>query len=503
MLALDLTAADGGRLGERAARVRRQRAPGRRHLQRLPGADPRRAAARRARAQRRRALRLPVGRASPPSRPAAAIWTAGLDDDVHCPIAHGEGRYVHPDPTALAADRAGRAALRRRQPQRLGRRHRRRVRRDRRRARADAAPGEPRRCPASTRATGSIRRRPRHARPAPVRSGGPPCQVTCCTTSAPLVDIDLPLPDRRDGKVRVSRTRWATDQRLFVTTDRLSAFDRIIAGVPYKGQVLNQLAAWWFERTADVVANHVVAVPDPNVLDRPVGHAAAGRGGRARLHHRRHVDVAVEAVRRRARGRSTATTSPTGCARTPPLPEPIVTPTTKPPAGSDVHDEPLTWAEVVERGLVDAAALGARHGGRPRAVPPRPAGRRRRRADPRRHEVRVRRHRRRRAAADRRGAHARLVALLGRRRPTRSGWPPARSRRASTRRSCAGRFTDAGYSGDGDAARTCRDDVVDGHVDALHRRLRTTHRAALRARRHPGRRRASPRCVAAPARGPS
>ena len=80
-----------------------------------------------------------------------------------------------------------------------------------------------------------------------------------------LVDIDLPLPDRRDGKVRVSYA-WGDDQRLFVTTDRLSAFDRILAGVPYKGQVLNQLAAWWFARTADVVANHVVAVPDPNLL---------------------------------------------------------------------------------------------------------------------------------------------------------------------------------------------------------------------------------------------
>ncbi len=51
-----------------------------------------------------------------------------------------------------------------------------------------------------------------------------------------------------------------------ITTDRLSAFDRVIAAVPYKGQVLNQLSAWWFARTADVVANHVVGVPDPNVL---------------------------------------------------------------------------------------------------------------------------------------------------------------------------------------------------------------------------------------------
>ena len=81
---------------------------------------------------------------------------------------------------------------------------------------------------------------------------------------APFMDVDLALPDRREGKVRVSYAFG--DDRLFVTTDRLSAFDRVIEGVPYKGQVLNQLAAWWFAETADIVANHVVAVPDPNVL---------------------------------------------------------------------------------------------------------------------------------------------------------------------------------------------------------------------------------------------
>ena len=83
--------------------------------------------------------------------------------------------------------------------------------------------------------------------------------------TAPFLDIDLPLGDRRDGKVRVSYA-YGTGQRLFITTDRLSAFDRVIAGVPYKGQVLNQLSAWWFERNADVVANHVVGIPDPNAL---------------------------------------------------------------------------------------------------------------------------------------------------------------------------------------------------------------------------------------------
>lgn len=167
-----------------------------------------------------------------------------------------------------------------------------------------------------------------------------------------LVDIDLPLPDRRDGKVRVSYA-LGDDRRLFVTTDRLSAFDRVLAGVPYKGQVLNQLAAWWFEQTADVVANHVIDVPDPNLL---VARSAA--------------TLPVEVV---VRGYITGVTStslwkpyaagartiygyhfPDGLRKNSALPEPLVTPTTKPPAGSDVHDQPLTWAEVVERGLVAA-----------------------------------------------------------------------------------------------------------------------------------------------------
>jgi phosphoribosylaminoimidazole-succinocarboxamide synthase len=171
-------------------------------------------------------------------------------------------------------------------------------------------------------------------------------------TLTPFTDIDLPLPDRRDGKVRVSYA-LGDEQRLFVTTDRLSAFDRVVAGVPYKGQVLNQLAAWWFGRTADVVANHVVAVPDPNLL---VARAA--------------TTLPVEVV---VRGYITGVTStslwrayadgartiyghrfPDGLRKNTALPAPIVTPTTKPPAGSTVHDEPLTSPEVVERGLVEA-----------------------------------------------------------------------------------------------------------------------------------------------------
>src|SRR5512140_550099 len=78
-------------------------------------------------------------------------------------------------------------------------------------------------------------------------------------------DTNLPLPGKHSGKVR----DWydlAPGQRLLVTTDRLSAFDRVLARVPFKGQVLNQLSAWWFDQTRDVIANHKIDVPDPNAL---------------------------------------------------------------------------------------------------------------------------------------------------------------------------------------------------------------------------------------------
>lgn len=167
-------------------------------------------------------------------------------------------------------------------------------------------------------------------------------------TAGVLTDVDLPLPNRRSGKVRIS---WDLPEgrRLFVTTDRLSAFDRLVAPVPLKGQVLNQLSWWWFGRTRDIVANHALALPDPNAL---VATAA--------------TPLQVEVI---VRGYITGVTStslwrryengernvygyalPDGLRKNERLPRPLVTPTTK--AGDGGHDEPLSCAEVVSRGLV-------------------------------------------------------------------------------------------------------------------------------------------------------
>ena len=76
---------------------------------------------------------------------------------------------------------------------------------------------------------------------------------------------ELPLPGKISGKVRDSYP-LGNGQRLLVTTDRLSAFDRNLALVQYKGQVLNQLSAWWFEQTSEIIPNHVASLPDPNAL---------------------------------------------------------------------------------------------------------------------------------------------------------------------------------------------------------------------------------------------
>ncbi len=165
-----------------------------------------------------------------------------------------------------------------------------------------------------------------------------------------LDQTDLPLPGKQSGKVR-DLYPLNNGRRLLVTTDRLSAFDRILARVPFKGQVLNQLAAWWFAQTSDIIPNHMLSVPDPNAL------------------------VATEAqpfpVEVIVRGYITGVTTtalwyryslgereiygyrfPEGLRKNQALPEPIITPTTK--GGVTGHDERLTCAEVVERGFLDA-----------------------------------------------------------------------------------------------------------------------------------------------------
>lgn len=73
------------------------------------------------------------------------------------------------------------------------------------------------------------------------------------------------LPNYYRGKVRENYD-LPDGNRIIISTDRLSAFDRILTCIPYKGQVLTQTARYWFEKTKDICPNHVVSYPDPNVV---------------------------------------------------------------------------------------------------------------------------------------------------------------------------------------------------------------------------------------------
>src|SRR3990167_1129841 len=79
-----------------------------------------------------------------------------------------------------------------------------------------------------------------------------------------LEKTDLKIGKKYEGKVRDNYLLG--NKRIIITTDRISAFDRVLCTLPFKGQVLNQTAAFWFERTKGIVANHVIDVPAPNVL---------------------------------------------------------------------------------------------------------------------------------------------------------------------------------------------------------------------------------------------
>ena len=164
-----------------------------------------------------------------------------------------------------------------------------------------------------------------------------------------LTDAEFPeLPDFQRGKVRESYD-LPDGRRIMVATDRQSAFDRVLAAVPFKGQVLTQTARFWFDRTADICPNHVLGHPDPNVV---VG--------------RRLKMLPIEMVVRDYLTGSTETSIwpmydrgerevyghrlPDGLRKNEKLPQTLITPTTKGEAGA--HDRPVTAREIVAEGLV-------------------------------------------------------------------------------------------------------------------------------------------------------
>lgn len=151
----------------------------------------------------------------------------------------------------------------------------------------------------------------------------------------------------KKGKVR--DMYLLDDKRILITTDRQSAFDHILGAIPLKGQVLNRIAHYWFQQTEDIMPNPIIALPDPNVTVA------------------RELDMLlVEIVVRRYLTGSTETSIwtnyangvrkfcgvdlPDGMVKNQKLETAIITPTTK----AEDHDESISAAEIVARGLVDA-----------------------------------------------------------------------------------------------------------------------------------------------------
>ena len=182
-----------------------------------------------------------------------------------------------------------------------------------------------------------------------------------------LVDATIPeLPNHYRGKVR-DNYDLPDGRRILITSDRISAFDIVLAAIPLKGQVLTQIARYWFERTTDICPNHVLEYPDPNVVIA------------------KRLDILpVEVV---VRGYLAGTTStsiltmykngqremygmrlPNGMRDNQKLDAPIITPTSKEFDGG--HDEPLSREIILRQKLLteeqwdklshDALALFAR-----------------------------------------------------------------------------------------------------------------------------------------------
>ena len=156
------------------------------------------------------------------------------------------------------------------------------------------------------------------------------------------------LGERYQGKVRDT---YRQDNRLIlVTTDRISAFDHVLRQtIPFKGQVLNQVAAYFFEHTADVVPNHVLSVPDPNVTIAqactPIPIEFVVRGYLAGHAWRVYRDGARELC---------GQPLPDGLRESSRLPKPILTPATKAEEG---HDEDISREAAIERGIIDEATF--------------------------------------------------------------------------------------------------------------------------------------------------
>ena len=153
------------------------------------------------------------------------------------------------------------------------------------------------------------------------------------------------LGKKYQGKVR--DVYISKDKIFLISTDRQSAFDRNLAIIPFKGQVLTQTSAFWFDKTRDIIPNHVIDVPDPNVMVVknlnvfPVEVIVRG-------YITGVTDTAAWTAYQKGERTFCGNVLPEGLKKNQIFEEPIITPTTK----SEAHDEQISPEEIVKRKLM-------------------------------------------------------------------------------------------------------------------------------------------------------
>jgi phosphoribosylaminoimidazole-succinocarboxamide synthase len=170
-----------------------------------------------------------------------------------------------------------------------------------------------------------------------------------CERTLDRTDLEE-LGTREEGKVR---DNYVADKRRFiVVTDRVSCFDRVVGTLPFKGQVLNQLASYWFETTASIAPNHLIEVPDPNVSVvrecRPLPVEFVYRG-----YLTGSTSTSIWTAYANGERTYCGHRLPDGLRRHEQLPEPLLTPTTKAPMGE--HDELTSREEILASGTLSEA----------------------------------------------------------------------------------------------------------------------------------------------------
>ena len=161
-----------------------------------------------------------------------------------------------------------------------------------------------------------------------------------------LTSTNLTQEDYYKGKVR---DRYDLGKHLaLITTDRQSAFDRVLASIPFKGQVLNQTGAWWFEQTRDIIPNHVIELPDPNVTIakncKPFPIEFVVRG-----YVTGSSSTSLWTIYNKGDREYCGIQFPDGMVKNQKLPEPVITPTTK----EEDHDRPISPDEIISEGWME------------------------------------------------------------------------------------------------------------------------------------------------------